>query len=272
MSSRAYALLDRARQGVDRDGRLARVLEPLVRWTFFERGLLRPTVAQVRAGGLEVRDGPFAGMTYPAGAAIHVPGLAWRLAGTYEAELHPAVERLIGLDPDAIVNVGAADGFYAVGMAIRCPAASTIAFERDPYYARLCTALARRNGVEGRLELRGECTANALRATTPGERTVVVCDCEGAERELIDPAAIEWQAAAAMLIEVHESFDPGLTEELRGRLAATHDVEVIEPGQRYLEDHPEIWGLPGLSLVQRESLVHELRPWRTPWLLALPSS
>ena len=270
MRARVFYLIESIRRRLSRGGTLVRWFEPVTRALLIERGLTRPTLTFVRRVGLSVCDGPFEGLRYPRSQAAQIPGLASKLAGTYEAELDPAVEQLIAWEPDLVVNIGAGDGLYAVGMARRCHGVDVIAYELDAYARGVCNAVARHNGVDSAINLRGACEVEDLGRIEPGTRTVVLCDCEGAERELIDPQSVPWLRRAALLIEVHESFHPGLEDLLRQRLAESHTLELIEPTRRYLEDHPVFWEVPGLSLVQQEALMSELRPWRTPWLLAIP--
>src|SRR5919198_4691601 len=82
----------------------------------------------VRWHGLTVSGGPLAGLTYPDTEPLSV---APKLLGVYESELHAAIEDAIRADPAVIVNVGAADGYYAVGLARRCRQARVIAYEAD---------------------------------------------------------------------------------------------------------------------------------------------
>lgn len=265
-----FNLLAWTRARLSRDGAAVRVFEPVMRAATVERGQNRPTWSFIRRNGLTIGFGAFEGMRYPRSVAAQIPGLAGRIGGSYEAELRPAIEKLVDREPQLIVNIGAGDGFYAVGMALRCPQARVIAFELDSYAAGVCADVAQANGVGERVDLRGTCTPQLLAGVEPLGRTVVICDCEGAEAELIDLERIPWLASVPLLIEVHESFAPGLGASLRERLAATHAIEEIEPARRYLEDFPMFWGVPGISLSQSESLMSELRPWRTPWLFAMP--
>ena len=48
------------------------------------------------------------------------------LAGCYEAEIQPAVESLIDSRPDRVVDIGAAEGYYTVGLALRIPTRSSM--------------------------------------------------------------------------------------------------------------------------------------------------
>jgi hypothetical protein len=255
-----------------RDGRLIRILEPLYQTFAVHRGSLRPTLRFVRSHGLEVSGGPFAGVRYPRSAVLRIPRLVPHLAGTYEIELHPALEAVIRSQPSLIVNIGSGFGYYAVGMARRCPEAKVLAYEDDPYRVRVCADFARLNGVDGQIDQRGLCTPDALADLHPPAGSAVIADCEGAEAELIEPARIDWLRHSTLVIEVHEHLDAALPGKLGERLAQTHSMEWIRPRKRYLLD-PEYragWRA-GFSLIQQEMMMSEPRPVRTSWLWATPT-
>jgi hypothetical protein len=126
--------------------------------------LARATLRFVRRNGLSVQTGPFTGLRYPRLGVLRVPGLGARLLGSYEVELHPVIETLIATRPPLVVNIGAPDGYYAVGMALRCERAQVLAYEPEPYRSRVCAMPARMNGVADRVEHRGLCTPESLAA------------------------------------------------------------------------------------------------------------
>ena len=64
-----------------------------------------------------VLSGPFAGMAMLPESSWGDGDLAPKLLGCYEAELHPAIAKAISRKPKNIVNIGCAEGYYAVGMA-----------------------------------------------------------------------------------------------------------------------------------------------------------
>jgi hypothetical protein len=178
------------------------------------RRVARLTRAFVAWHGLTVTGGPFAGLTYPdATASSLVP----KLLGTYERELHAAVEDLIRSGPAHIVNVGAADGYYAVGLARRCPGATVQAFEADAGERDLLARVARANGAA--VEIGGLASAADLQALPDG--TLVVMDCEGCERALLQPAALR---TATILVELHDFLEPGVSDVIVERFRATHHV------------------------------------------------
>lgn len=68
--------------------------------------------------GLTVRRGPFAGLRYPSHDAVG-SSLWPKLLGSYEAELAPTFEALCATPYRTVVDVGAAEGYYAVGLGLR---------------------------------------------------------------------------------------------------------------------------------------------------------
>src|SRR5512140_2013789 len=78
----------------------------------------RQSAERIRALGLdrlEVLSGPFKGMRY--GDFSYNSALIPKLLGTYEADLHNWVGEALATGYDAVINVGCAEGYYAVGFA-----------------------------------------------------------------------------------------------------------------------------------------------------------
>src|SRR5688572_440816 len=122
--------------------------------------------------GLVVRAGPFAGLKYMHRASGSV--LLPKLVGSYEAELHPAIERVVSTAYDVVVDVGAAEGYYAVGLAKRLPQSKVFAYDIDPVARKACEKLAVVNGVADRVYVRGRCDHAELNAILTG-KSLVVC-------------------------------------------------------------------------------------------------
>ncbi len=185
---------------------------------------VRLTRQLAEAFGPTVQSGPFQGLRY---AFLEAEGsvLAPKLLGTYECELHGWIEALVGTGYRRVVVVGCAEGYYAVGLARRLPAAQVFAFDLSARARALCADLAEANGVADRLVLGGRCErADLDRLVEPG--TLVVCDCEGAEFDLLCPAEMPSLREGDFLVEVHRTSDvadPATTME--ERFAATHAVQ-----------------------------------------------
>ena len=217
-----------------------------------------------------VMAGPFKGLRYVDDSVSSVYGA--KLLGVYEKELHPVIEQLIADAPDRVIDVGAAEGYYAVGMAyrLRCP---VFAFERDEKGRALLLAMARLNDVDGELAIEGECSPAELQAAMAAPaHPLVIMDVEGAESTLMDPKKLPASGKTKFLIEVHEGIVPGLVDLIRSRFAPTHDIRVIEPKRRSMEDLPlarrGCWRWIPQRIFLR--MMDEKRARYTPWFLMEP--
>jgi hypothetical protein len=131
-----------------------------------------------------VLQGPFRGMRHI--ALAYCSEIPPKVFGTYESDLEPAIEAICRSGCDGIVDIGAAEGYYAVGMALRNLDAQIVAFEINPSARHYLRRLARRNGVSERITIRNECTTDSLGEALRGaSRPAVICDCGGGR----DPAA-----------------------------------------------------------------------------------
>src|SRR4051812_27066698 len=115
-----------------------------------------------REGGPRILGGPFAGMDYVDHATEGA--LMPRLLGTYESELHPHLATFAAEGLDDIVDVGCAEGYYAVGLARMMPAVTVHAFDIDEKARAACAELAGRNGVAERVRIGGEFKSDGFQA------------------------------------------------------------------------------------------------------------
>jgi hypothetical protein len=249
------ASLARLAAGPPGPARLEAQLRQLAKWRSVVLGN-----TQAAKAGERVVGGPFAGMAFPGNVAegARVP----RLLGCYEAGLHPVIETAIARAYPQMLILGCAEGYYAVGLALRCPESRIHARDSSPTARALCAALADANDVAGRLQIGGAATAAdlALCAAAP---TFVLCDIEGAEAALLDPAKAPALAEADILVEVHEAQHPGLLAQMSARFQATHHITRIDRVLR--PDLLPPWA-EALSDLDRLLLLWEWREDPTPWL------
>lgn len=213
-----------------------------------------------RNSGSKVLFGPFKGMDY--GVRASEGARAARLIGVYEASLAPVIEEIVRRAYPLVIDIGSAEGYYAVGLARRMPATRVLARDESDAARRLCAELAQRNGVAGRVEIGGR-IGHADLGICASQPTLVLCDIEGAEDDLLDPVQAPGLRAADILVEVHEAMKPGLTARLMDRFAPTHRITAIG---RHVDDR----GLPAwmerLSDLDRLLALWEWRSGPTPWL------
>lgn len=214
----------------------------------------------VRRQGIVVASGPFEGMDY--GVRATEGARLARLLGCYEASLAPVIETIVGRDYELVIDIGCAEGYYAVGMARRMPGAKVIARDSSPAAREACGTLARRNGVSDRIEIGGEWRHGDFDICL-NARSVVICDIEGAEDSLLDPTRAPGLRGADILVEVHDCDHPGLSDTIARRFSSTHRVTKLH---RYIE----AGGLPDwmeeFSDLDRLTALWEWRKGPTPWL------
>lgn len=214
--------------------------------------------------GARIHGGPFAGMEYLGQAAEGA--LIPRLLGTYESELHPHLERFLAEGVDCVVDVGCAEGYYAVGLARRLPRAVVYAYDISPHARQACAALAQRNGVADRVVVRETFRPHDFE-TFAGRRALVVMDVEGAEAELLRPDLSPALAGMRLIVETHDPRGLGLLEDLRGRFEATHEVLRVDQAPKTFDMPDWLRSLPHLDQLLA---VWEWRGIPTPWLVMRP--
>jgi len=179
-----------------------------------------------------------------------------KLTGTYELELHPTIEAIVRLAPTRIVEVGAAEGYYAIGLARRIPRANVIAFDELPRARAILRELAVRNGVADRVAIRERCECDDLSAALgDGAGTLLMLDVEGYELTLLDPIAVTVLRRVPILVECHDFIVAGVTSALIARFAESHHVRTIANRARTLRD------LPMIPWLVRRYCRHQVLGW-----------
>ncbi len=165
------------------------------------------------------------------------------------------------------MDIGAAEGYYAVGLAIRNPSSRVIAFEMEPQGRASLRKMAEENNVQTRIDIRGKCEARDLEAVLKDfPSPLLICDVEGYERELLDPLKSPSLCRADILVELHDFITPGVTDLLMARFESTHHLQLIHQEPRSWDEFP--WRTLTTSLLPRsyhDWAVSEWRPVPMSW-------
>ncbi|WP_164972824.1 methyltransferase domain-containing protein [Lacibacter luteus] len=207
------------------------------------------------------------GLKYP-GFASYGSSIFPKLSGTYESELADIFFQLEKNNYSCIVDVGCAEGFYAVGLAQRFKQAKVYAFDISETAQQLCKEMAALNNVSSQVEVKQECTAENLAALVLDQRSLIICDCEGYERHLFVRDTIDQLKTSDLIIELHPMHEKDVKEYLHQLFANTH---VIEYAASY-DDNRKIFELPdiytSLSKIDRIKIVQEGRAFSMDWMIA----
>jgi hypothetical protein len=193
--------------------------------------------------------------------------LGSKLLGLYESELYKTLEDVILSSPDIVINVGCAEGFYALGLAKLIPNVKVFAYDIDSEARRICADGAKINGLDGILEIREDCTSAELRSLTEAaSHPFVLIDCEGGERNLLLSIDHDY-ANTRMIIECHDFLDQNITTDLINKFTKTHNIELILQGGKnpFACEITKRWAESDLW-----SIVSEGRPERMHWLHLTP--
>jgi len=224
------------------------------------------------SGKIEVLSGPFSGMAY-INEVVYGP-ITPKWIGAYECELHRVIQGIIDRPRHPVIlDIGAAEGYYSVGLALRCPKARVISYDIDFRARRQQRRIAALNGVSN-LEVRSLCSAEELERECRGG-ALVICDIEGGEYGLIDPAVAPALRGCDILLELHDSRVANMRDGramMTDRFGGSHRIELIESQ----EVHQVAAGSPAASRLSERDLAAALdesrggRQWWL-WMEAVPA-
>jgi hypothetical protein len=237
---------------------LINALRLLAKWRSV---LIQNTLIQHQ--GTVVMQGPLAGMDFLRESAegCHIS----KLLGCYEQPLQPFIAQAIEHAYPIILNIGCAEGYYAVGMARAMPSTQVFAFDLNPKAQEVCAALAQKNAVSDRVRV-GALFKPEDFAAYSNQNVLVLCDIEGAEQELLNPQAAPALKGMDLIVESHECLIPGITQALIDRFKDTHQITLIhDNGQRNLQQVP-LW-FNNLAHLDQLLATWEWRSGATPWLV-----
>ncbi len=204
--------------------------------------------------GATVRSGPFVGMRL---IPVQIGSVLMpKILGTYESEIAHLFADLRRFR--RVVDVGSAEGYYAVG----CPFANshirTLAYDTSAAAQLRCRQAAELNGVADRVEQREFCTPEELARLADGD-TLFVIDIDGGEIDLLCALPAERLARAEMIVEAHKHGATTAAEAILPHFAATHDVTIYRQKTKEV-DEPMLAQSPSFTrwLVTWEGRMNEV--------------
>lgn len=176
--------------------------------------------------GNTVGRGIFAGMKIHPKSAFGVDQFTM-LTGQYESELYGIVSAAANKGYDTFVDLGCANGFYAVGFALICPACEIIAFDIDAIARETTKLNAQLNNVSERVSVREGADSAELEAALKGRQNVfLLTDIEGAEIDVLDPTKCPSLSTCDLLVELHGEPEK-VAGILRQRFEQSHRSRLI---------------------------------------------
>ena len=179
------------------------------------------------------------------------PPFAWgagdvggQLLGLYEQEVAAVLAHLCG-SRDTLIDLGAANGYYGVGLVATRRFSRSICFEISDMARTLLHENAQYCGVAAEVSIHGAATPEFVEeAVSSGadlSRSVVLVDIEGAEFEILSKDVLHRLRDAYVIIENHDFMMPQryeLSAALMARAEGIFHVAEMKVGARDLRSLP----------------------------------
>ena len=175
---------------------------------------------------LTVLNGPFKGMKYP-DFNSHGSALFPKLLGSYESELHADLEIILKCEYDVVIDIGCAEGYYAVGIAMRMPKAQIYAYDLNEEAIKACREMSELNNVQDRINLDSFCNDKTLATFNFGKRGLIISDCEGYEISLFTPESVANLVNCDVLIELHDLYNEKISLEIERVFEKSHHIKKV---------------------------------------------
>ena len=170
-----------------------------------------------------VNKGPFKGMKYIDEA--HVGFVCHKLTGTYEKEIQHIVFNELSVPYDVVIDVGSAEGYYAVGMALFSRSTCVVSFEGTERGRELQRKLAKLNKIEHKITINEYCNAeNLQKEMLKFKKCLLICDVDGYELALLDIKINPLLSHTTMIVECHNHCYEKMENDLMKRFSKTHDI------------------------------------------------
>jgi hypothetical protein len=210
-----------------------------------------------------VRHGPFAGMKY-----APIPSnslLSAKVIGSYESPIHRWIIDAIEQSYETILDIGCAEGYYAVGFALMSKTSKVYAYDIDRRARGNAAALANLNGMADKVHIRDLRTTDEL-SLMMSAHTLIFCDIEGDELDLLRSDLTPGLSQADLIVEAHDEYRPGVTETLVQRFLLSHRVEIIYQSAKSPAEFPILRTIP---TTEHALLLEEGRPRGQCWIRLL---
>lgn len=214
-----------------------------------------------------VKNGLFKGMKYPSFDSV-CSTIFPKIIGSYEAELNDTIQHIIQNNYDVIIDVGCAEGYYAVGLAMQTNA-TVIAYDTDEKARTLCLEMATLNGVQNKVQIKETFTTDDIKKLDATKKIVIICDCEGYEKNLFIKECIPYLKNVDILIETHDFVDLTISSTISSLLSGSHHIQTIASLDDNLKaKYYQYKEAAQQDIFTKKELFAEVRPCTMEWIWA----
>ncbi|MCZ8277271.1 MAG: hypothetical protein O9313_02925 [Acetobacteraceae bacterium] len=208
-----------------------------------------------------VRYGPFTGLKLDREAWWGCLDLGSQCLGLYELEILSFLAQVKFGQFATFIDIGAADGYYAIGMLKTQKIRKAICFEQSELGRETIAKNWRRNDSKGILEIFAEANPETICALPRADLSgaLVMVDIEGAEFDVLVEKTLSVLKSCTIVIEIHNWIDDFSTRYSAFLQEASKyfEIEIFKPIERPTSSIKE---LADFTDDNRLLLVSERRP------------
>ena len=220
-----------------------------------------------------VKYGPFKGLRLTHDPWWGQLDLGSQCLGLYEKEILKFIEDIDDGQFTNFIDIGAADGYYAVGILSTGKIQRSICFEKTDKGREAIFTNWKKNGSIGQLVVKAKANYESIGTLTKSDlkKSLILIDIEGGEFDLLSPDVVHKFRHSKILLEVHNWVTD--FEEKYKKLLSSLDkffcIKIIERLDRQVDGYAE---LRDFTDDNRLLLVSERRPCLMRFLELTPKS
>ena len=188
-----------------------------------------------------------------------------KIFGLYENQILEWIQRK---KFDLLIDIGAADGYYALGILSSKIASRAVTFEISINDREITKASAIINNVDDKISIKGEATTSeiieVLKSCSNG---LIIMDIEGGEYNLITSELLKAAKNSCLIIELHEVVNKDIQVNLLNLCKQFHQFEELTSLER---NFPRDKFIEKLTDNERSLLLSEGRPYAMSWVVLSP--
>lgn len=193
-----------------------------------------------------VHYGLFKGLRLGTTSWWGIADISGMLLGIYEKEILDSLAS-IPSSHKVLVELGAADGYYAIGAIVSKLFDSSYCYESSELGRMNIEANALLNNVNDRVAIQGKADPAFYEylqlANVDMSKCVLLCDIEGGEFELFDADMFDRFKGSVIIIEIHDwFFEDGKSryQQLKRNASCNFNITELTTGPRDLSVFPEL--------------------------------
>jgi len=188
-----------------------------------------------------------------------------KVFGLYENQILKWIE---GKEFNLFIDIGAADGYYALGILYSNIASTAVTFEISEKDREICRASAITNNVFDKIIVKGEASSSEIiQVVKSHDHGLIIIDIEGGEYNLITREVLEAARNYYIVIEIHEIENEEIKLSMFKLCAEFHNIEQLTGLER---DFPRDKFTEKLTDNERALLLSEGRPFAMNWVALSP--